>query len=82
MLDGRTADEIGKLEEEDLDGIGNKIWSDLKSNFDRAMADCDYNKKVVLSAMIENGLSFDEEGRVVVDEENLRELLKEYGDIY
>lgn len=64
-----------------MDTLSNEIDEDLKRDLDIAVAGSNYNQKEVLSAMIDHCLS-EEGGQTVVDQENLDDLLEEYGERY
>jgi hypothetical protein len=68
-------------DQDGLDTLSNEIDEDLKRDLDIAVAGSDYNQKEVLSAMIDHCLNV-EEGQTVVDQENLEDLLEEYGERY
>lgn len=68
-------------DQDGLDTLSNEIDKDLKRDLDIAVAGSDYNQKEVLSAMIDHCLS-EEEGQTVVDQENLKDLLEDYGERY
>jgi glycine betaine/choline ABC-type transport system substrate-binding protein len=68
-------------DQDGLDTLSNEIDEDLKRDLDIAVAGSDYTQKEVLSAMIDHCLC-EEDGRKVVDQENLEELLEEYGERY
>lgn len=66
---------------EGLDTLSNEIDEDLKRDLDIAVAGSDYTQKEVLSAMIDNSLC-EEDGRIVLDRENLQEDLEKFGERY
>lgn len=66
---------------EGLDTLSNEIDEDLKRDLDIAVAGSDYTQKEVLSAMIDNSLC-EEDGRPVIDRENLQEDLEKFGERY
>ena len=71
---------IGGDSSGELTDLSNAIDGELKEKLDRAAAGCQYNKRTILSAMIDKGL-VKEDGLIEVDE-NLEELLDEYGEHY
>lgn len=71
---------IGGSSSGELKDLSNKIDEELKEKLDRAAAGCQYNKRTILSAMIDHGLE-KKDGLIEIDE-NLEEVLEEYGEHY
>lgn len=71
---------IGGDSSGELTDLSNEIDGQLKEKLDRAAAGCQFNKRTILSAMVDQGL-VKEDGLIQVDE-NLEELLEEYGERY
>ena len=65
----------------ELTSLSNSVDQGLKEDFDRAAAGSDYSKKTLVSAFVDNCLTENDRGRVVVDE-NLDEELEEWSDRY
>lgn len=71
---------IGGSSSGELKDLSNEIDGRLKEMLDRAASGCEYNKRTILSAMVDQGL-VKQDGLIEVDE-NLEELLEEYGEHY
>jgi hypothetical protein len=64
------------------DTLNNDICANLKTQLDVAVKRSDYSQKVVLSALIANGLDREEADIAALRETELNELLEEYDALY
>jgi len=65
-----------------LASLSNNVDEGLKEEFDRAAAGSEYKKKTLMSAFVDECLTENDRGRVIVDEENLEDKLEKWGDRY
>lgn len=73
---------MGSQEDVKMEKLSNSIDGDLKEDLDRALSGCDYEQRTVLSAAIDNVLTEDGDGRVVIHEDKIEDKLEYYGDLY
>lgn len=65
-----------------LASLSNNVDEGLKEEFDRAAAGSKFKKQTLMSAFVDSCLTEDDDGRVVVDDENLEDELEKWSERY